>query len=434
MSRIPIIVGLGYGDEGKGTTVDYLTRKRNSAYVVRFSGGPQTAHNVVTDDGRHHTFSQFGSGTFNGAGTLGTEYMLVNPFNMVREAEALIETNGSNPFQRTAIDGRALLITPAHMEANRQRETNRGIARHGSCGEGVGETRGFSLLNPDTALRIEDMASKATMADKLRATIAYYKENIEGYSFEATEDLLQAYESIHDDIFRHVTVTKEVILSLIADNADNIVFEGSQGVLLDEVHGFHPNTTWSDTTNGKALAVLSEAGIAKEQTETVGILRTYLTRHGDGPFPTIFGSDDWILDYPEAHNEFGRWQGNFLGGSFDLELVRYANKATGGVDSISLTHCDREPANIVTAYKRPMPNPQSGSTETGFDREERQRISDHVRSLTPDDFIWENDVSVERLADILKEEIAPVSIASYGPRTADKEGITDGKLPELQPR
>lgn len=431
---IPIVIGMSFGDEGKGTTVDYLCSLRPIEFVVRFSGGPQTAHNVITNDGRHHTFAQFGSGTFQGAGTIATEHMLLNPFNMVAEAEHLIEVTGNNPFTKTLIDDNALWITPAHIEANHQREINRGIDRHGSCGQGIGETRGFSLAHPDTALRMADMASPLIWKPKMQQVIEFYMAEIPGYSFTITDELEHSYTSMFEDIFQYVIAPHSYIVEVIKETKDNLVFEGSQGVLLDEVHGFHPNTTWSDTTNAKALQILSEAGVSKSETSTIGVFRTYSTRHGDGPLPAEFDGDHWNRKYPESHNGYGQWQGDFRGGAFDLALARYANQSiSGGIDYISLSHCDREPERIVLDYVNQIPQPQVREMDGSFSREYRQEISDFVRNVKPEELVFSNKVSLEELVSILEASIAPVAIKSYGAKTENKESIWTSLKQPLMP-
>ena len=90
MSRAVVVVDLGFGDAGKGTVIDALARCNDTKTVVRFNGGPQAGHNVVTDDGRHHTFSQFGSAMLlPGTRTLLSRFMLIEPYAMLREAEHL---------------------------------------------------------------------------------------------------------------------------------------------------------------------------------------------------------------------------------------------------------------------------------------------------------------------------------------------------------
>src|ERR1019366_7260396 len=115
-----IVVGMAYGDEGKGATVDFLVRKRNAGLVVRFNGGPQALHNVVTPDIRHHGFSQFGSGTFvPGVRTHLSRFMLVNPMNMMEEADHLRILGVLDALERISVDPRALIITPFQREVNR---------------------------------------------------------------------------------------------------------------------------------------------------------------------------------------------------------------------------------------------------------------------------------------------------------------------------
>ena len=115
--------------------------------------------------------------------------------------------------------------------------------------------------------------------------------------------------------------------------AGPVVFEGAQGVLLDEWHGFHPYTTWSTTTFANAETLLAEAG----QTATrLGVIRCYLTRHGPGPLVT----EDPTLELTDRHNRRNEWQGPFRTGHFDAVALRYAIEVTGGVDSLALTHLD----------------------------------------------------------------------------------------------
>ncbi|MGC5031423.1 adenylosuccinate synthetase, partial [Micromonospora sp. DT229] len=134
-----IVVDLGYGDAGKGTVVDWLCATRPVQMVVRFNGGAQAAHNVVLPDGRHHTFAQFGAGTFHpGVWTHLSRHVVVDPLALAAEADHLAELGVPDALDRLTVDGEALLATPYHRAANRARELSRGADRHGSCGLGVG--------------------------------------------------------------------------------------------------------------------------------------------------------------------------------------------------------------------------------------------------------------------------------------------------------
>src|SRR5262249_22601594 len=160
-----------YGDAGKGTMVDYLVRQRPAqapAVVVRYNGGPQAAHNVVTEDGRHHTFAQFGSGSFvPGTQTHLSRCMLLNPLGMVREGEDIHERGATDVWERLSIDEDAVVITPWHVAANQLREAGRGAGRHGSTGQGVGEARVDALSIPELSIRAKDARDAVRLREQL---------------------------------------------------------------------------------------------------------------------------------------------------------------------------------------------------------------------------------------------------------------------------
>ena len=127
--------------------------------------------------------------------------------------------------------------------------------------------------------------------------------------------------------------------------AGPVVFEGAQGVLLDEWHGFHPYTTWSTTTFANAETLLAETG---QTAARLGVVRCYLTRHGPGPLVT----EDPTLELADRHNARNQWQGRFRTGHFDAVALRYALEVAGGVDGIALTHLDaaaRQPLRYTGA-------------------------------------------------------------------------------------
>src|SRR5579885_2254273 len=165
-----LIADLGFGDAGKGTITDFLTRRLVAHTVVRYNGGPQAAHNVVTPDGRHHTFSQFGSGMFlPWTTTLLSRFMLINPLNMLKEERHLSMLGVTNAFERTLIDRRSLVITPFHKAINRLRELARADERHGSCGEGIGECMADALARGEAQIFAGDLQDRAIVASKLRS-------------------------------------------------------------------------------------------------------------------------------------------------------------------------------------------------------------------------------------------------------------------------
>ncbi|AEV87596.1 adenylosuccinate synthetase [Actinoplanes sp. SE50] len=390
------VVDLGYGDAGKGTVVDALCRSGRVRAVLRFNGGAQAAHNVVTDDGRHHTFSQFGAGTLRGVPTHLTRFMLVDPLALAAEAGAL-----GNPFELLTVDGDALLTTPWHRAANRRRER---AERHGSCGMGVGETMAYALAEPD-APRVADVLHPA----RLRRRLAKVREAY-GFGDAPLDDVADAFTAFG----RAVRITHEShTMRLLAEGP--CVFEGAQGVLLDEWRGWHPHTTWSTTTFANVAELCPSF-------RRLGVVRTYTTRHGAGPFVT----EDPLLDLPEAHNGTDEWQGAFRAGHFDAVAHRYAVEVAGGIDELAVTHLDvpaREPAlKICTSYvvdgervDRIVPGPhrdlahQAGLTAWLG----RARPADLHRP--PD---WAREIGA-----LLG---APVTLESYGPRAGDKRMVPEG--------
>jgi adenylosuccinate synthase len=140
VGKIYIVGGLHYGDEGKGTTVDFLVKTVGAKAVVRYGGGPQAAHHVVLSNGIWHCFSHYGSGMFDEkCQTILSKYMLIYPQTLVRETEALQSKHIKDPLKRLKIDLDCYVITPYHQLISRVYELLRSN-RKGSTGLGVGRT------------------------------------------------------------------------------------------------------------------------------------------------------------------------------------------------------------------------------------------------------------------------------------------------------
>ncbi|WP_433355604.1 adenylosuccinate synthetase [Micromonospora saelicesensis] len=325
------VVDLGYGDAGKGTVVDWLCATRPVHTVVRFNGGAQAAHNVVLRDGRHHTFAQFGAGTFRpGVRTHLSRHVVVDPLALAAEADHLATVGVPDALDRLTVDGEALLATPYHRAANRAREIARGADRHGSCGLGVGEAVAYGLAHPDDAPRVADCHHPALLRRRLTILRDRLTAELGPLDAPPIEDCLPAYTGFAD---RVAIVDGSWLAGAL--RTGTCVFEGAQGVLLDEWHGFHPYTTWSTTTFANVDSLLAEAGRPGDVTR-IGVLRVVTTRHGHGPLVT----EDPSLPFADAHNATNPWQGRFRFGHFDAVAHRYALAAAGGVDGLALTHLD----------------------------------------------------------------------------------------------
>lgn len=334
-----VVVDLGFGDAGKGATVDWLCSPAaglDVAAVVRFNGGAQAAHNVVAR-GRHHTFSQFGSGTLDGVPTVLSRHVLVEPIALATEARALAALGVPDPLSLLHIDARALLTTPVHVVANRAREDARGAARHGSCGKGIGETASYALEHPD-APTVGACRDPKALRRSLIELVESYRPMLGTRPVPDVDEMVGLYT----EFAAAVRISDDGDLTDLAARG-RLVFEGAQGVLLDEWRGFHPHTTWSTVEPSGAHRLLAELG---RDGAVLGVTRTYTTRHGAGPHPT----EDPALAaaLPDPHNGTGRYQGRFRVGHLDEVLLRYAVEVCGRLDGLAVTHLDA-PARAATA-------------------------------------------------------------------------------------
>jgi adenylosuccinate synthase len=334
-----VVIDLGFGDAGKGLLTDYLVRRHGAGLVVRFNGGAQAGHNVVTDDGRHHTFSQLGSGTFvRGVKTHLSRNVVVHPTALLVEAEHLERLGERDVLRRVSIDPMCRVTTPIQQAAGRLRELLRGDARHGSSGVGFGETVGDSLEHPALSVFFHELKNPKTLLDRLHAQrdlkLGELGRGLDG-ELEAFSDerVMERWLDAAGRAARAVSIVEDEALT--TDGA--VVLEGAQGVLIDERFGFHPFVTWSRTTPDAALDVCARAKLAGP-VERIGLLRTHAVRHGPGPLPT---EDARVLaTTTEPHNGGGPWQGPVRKGWPDLVLLDYALRASGGVDSLAVTHLD----------------------------------------------------------------------------------------------
>jgi adenylosuccinate synthase len=343
--RFAALVGLGFGDCGKGLFTDALCRRWPVHTVARFNGGAQAGHNVVLPDGRHHTFSQFGAGTFvPGVHTLLAAPVVVHPTALRVEEHFLRRAGIADALGRLTIAASCRVTTPYHQSAGRLRERLRGTRAHGSCGVGVGETVAHGIDHADEALRYAELAHPRRAREKLAAIRRTLAAQFDLTALVADDDV----RVLRDDgiaerwleqachLAAQVAPADEAVVAARLAREGTLLFEGAQGVLLDESRGFHPHTTWSDVTPAAAESVLAAAGI-RAPVARLGIVRAYMTRHGAGPLPT---HDTGLDTLAEPHNDDRGWQGRFRRGHPDAVLLRYAAAVAGPLDGLLVSHLD----------------------------------------------------------------------------------------------
>ena len=310
MRNAKIVVGSIWGDEGKGITTDYLCSKTpDSTMVVRFSGGQQAGHNVKIN-GISHVHSNFGSGTLRGVPSYFSHHCTIYPVTMYREAIELYEKVDTIEFYTHPL---ANVTTPGDVAYNRLTapQTN-----HGSCGIGVGATMKRNIETPYKVYAI-DLLHPETLKEKVESVFNYYYKLI-GDDHTKLDMFRAEYESELEYFNRYVEkIGFEIRPYEFLNGFENIIFEGSQGILLDMDHGIFPHVTYANTTSKNAIEIARNLGI--DDIEIFYITRCYQTRHGNG----WMSNEDEIklINTEDEINKFNEWQEEFRIGELDYDLL-----------------------------------------------------------------------------------------------------------------
>lgn len=315
--NISIILGTGFGDEGKGQCVHALSKPND--LIIRFSGGHQCGHTVITSDGRKHIFSQFGSGTLRGAATYLSQYCTIYPIALKNEYEVLKSLGVLLPefFVHPLI----MVTTPYDLAYNRALSMING---HGTCGVGFGIT---IQRNEDFYhLYASDLQNQYVYENKMALIKQYYVVKVAGLNMSSQitfeEELKVAMNDWEESVEFFRLFVQTAILQTIINRFGDLVFEGSQGILLDQHAGFFPHVTRSMTTSVNALEIIKTIPVfEKANLTTYYLSRCYHTRHGNGPFPE---EPVELINTENESNLENDWQGMFRIARLDIELLKHA--------------------------------------------------------------------------------------------------------------
>lgn len=325
MKRARIVIGANFGDEGKGITVDYLC-SQGSGMVVRFNGGSQAGHTVVTPDKERHVFRHFGSGSFCNVPTYLSSFFVCNPILFFEERAQLIEL-GFHPEVYAHPD--CLVTTFVDMMINQHKEDARGNKRHGSCGIGFHETLNRSKV-PEIKITMSDLWNGgARLPEQLDEICNKYAMYRIGKRLD-DDSMKQSFI----DCCNHFA---QCVNPLGIVQCEDPVFEGAQGLLLDQGNKeFFPHVTHSNTGMQNVRTLCQQAGITEQ--EIYYVSRTYLTRHGAGPLP----GEDPEMSFEDNTNHTTHYQGALRFAPLDFALcTRCGNDANGQPHKLVLTHCDQ---------------------------------------------------------------------------------------------
>lgn len=321
---VDLLLGLQWGDEGKGKIVDVLTTKYN--IIARFQGGPNAGHTLVFN-GKKHVLHTIPSGIFHdGTINLVGNGVVIDPVIFKKELDKL-EEQGIDYRKSLLISRKAHIILPTHRLLDAASEASKGKAKIGSTLKGIGPT--YMDKTGRNGIRVGDMElvdwkdKYRALADKHEAMISFYNVDVQYDLPELEIEFFNAVETLKSLTF----IDSEEYLHQAQKAGKSILAEGAQGSLLDIDFGTYPFVTSSNTTAAGACTGL---GIAPNQIGDVyGIFKAYTTRVGSGPFPTeLFDEDGEIMG--RVGNEFGATTGRPRRcGWLDLVALRYACQING---------------------------------------------------------------------------------------------------------
>jgi len=412
------LLGLQWGDEGKGKVVDNLANDLDAA--VRYQGGHNAGHTLIVN-GKKIVFHLLPSAIchenikcYIGRGVVVSLEAL---FSEIKEAQEVL----GSIENRLVISPACSLIQPYHIQLDQLREQSNNLTKIGTTGRGIGTS--YEDKVGRRSIRIADLYNEAKLKDKLEQSLEFYN-SIFKYSFGSPEiDLNKLYEIN----LEHAEILKPYVGNVIEEirelqnNNKKILFEGAQGALLDVSLGTYPFVTSSNLIGG----ISAGTGISPSDIDyTIGITKAYTTRVGEGPFPTeLFDETGTYL--AEKGGEVGATTGRprrcgWLDGFLLSNMVKVS-----GVDGLCLTKIDvldgLEKIKVSTEYKSQQ---TSGSLIETMDLEEVEPVyieldgwTDPTSGKTSFDELNENAKSfVEKI-----EEIAgvPVIMISTGPKRED---------------
>ena len=329
------VVGLQWGDEGKGKVVDILAE--HSDIVVRYSGGSNAGHTVVVDDSKFALHLLPSGAVRPNVNCAITNAVVVDPEVLLNEIETIAK-KGITLKGRLFISENAHVVLDYHKREDQLREESLGKNKIGTTIRGIGPCYA-DKAGRSHAVRMGDLRNLQQLKEKLQ-TIVNYKNKVFTAVYNAApisaDNIYEKCKTYADKFLPFIIDTTEYLHKSLA-NAKSILFEGAQGTLLDLDHGTFPYVT---SSNSSSLGMSAGSGVpAKYVDKFIGVAKAYTTRVGAGPFPTEQDND--IGQYiRERGHEYGTTTGRPRRcGWFDAVAAIYSIKI-GAIDEIALMHLD----------------------------------------------------------------------------------------------
>ncbi|MGB3683798.1 MAG: adenylosuccinate synthase [Rubrobacteraceae bacterium] len=344
-----VVLGLAWGDEGKGRVCDSLAK--DAGYVSRYSGGNNAGHTIRVGE-EEFVVHLIPSGIVREdvVCTIGNG-VVVDPEVLAQEVHEM-EDRGIDVRSRLKVDGRAHLIMPYHIRLDSHREKALGKAKIGTTNRGIGPAYEDKVAR--VGIRVQDVFDEGILRTKLTAALREKNALFEGVYGEEpfeVEDMVRRLLSFRELLEPMVSDTGAVLREALGRN-EHVLLEGAQAALLDNDFGTYPFVTSSNPSIGGAIV---GTGIPpKELGQIVGVTKAYTTRVGDGPFPTeLFDENGEKLR--EAGHEYGSTTGRPRRcGWLDLVAVKHSAQLNG-ITHLAITLLDVlsavEEVNICVGYE-----------------------------------------------------------------------------------
>lgn len=343
-NRADLIVGLQWGDEGKGKIVDHMAQTHD--YVCRFAGGHNAGHTIVVD-GKKYALHLIPSGVLNpNAKNIVGNGVVLSPIDFIKEMSQFENLEG-----RLFISDKAHMLLPYHALIDQAKERMKGDKAIGTTGKGIGPAYGDKIAR--VGHRMGELHDTKKLATKI---VEFFEQNqaifeVMELEVPTKETLLEELNGYAKVLTSHIVDTTQLIWQVL-DEGKKVLLEGAQGTMLDIDHGTYPYVTSSTTVSAGACAGLGLN--PKDLGKVIGIAKAYCTRVGNGPFPSEDLGTKGDLLRKNGH-EFGTTTGRPRRcGWFDAVAMRHAVRVNG-VDQVSLMKLDVldgfEEINVCVAYE-----------------------------------------------------------------------------------
>ena len=348
MSNVTVI-GSQWGDEGKGKIVDWLSNQAD--IVVRFQGGNNAGHTIVLKK-KKIALSLLPSGIIRkNKISIIANGVVVNPQALIDEIEKLTSSGLKITPKNLILAENVILILSIHKKVDQIREKMKGKNKIGTTGRGIGPAYEDKIGR--RAIRLVDLKNKQKLRHKIRILLDHHNTILRGLNaeLELEESLIKEIDNIRAKILKYCKRISP-IFQKAQRNRKKILFEGAQGVMLDIDHGTYPYVTSSNTISGSASV---GSGVSPKKLGFIlGIVKSYMTRVGSGPFPSELNNENG-QKLGEIGKEFGTVTGRKRRcGWFDAVLTKYSIEISG-TDGIALTKLDVldnfKTIKICVAYK-----------------------------------------------------------------------------------